>query len=57
MKNLFTPSEQSSLLMSAYGLQSDKDADKFLTKLERILLDKMFANSETERALNLSPKS
>ena len=52
---LFTPAEQSALLLSAYGLQSDKDAERFLSKVERVLLAKMYAKSETERALGLTP--
>lgn len=57
MKNsLLTAAEQSSLVMMAYELQSDRSIEKYLAKVERILLDKMFANSEQERALGLGPK-
>jgi hypothetical protein len=56
MSSLLTPAEQSSLLVMAYELQTDRSAEKFLAKIERVLLDKMFQSSETERALGLSPK-
>lgn len=56
-KTLFTPGESTTLLMAAYNLQSDKDAENFLAKVERILLDKMYDSAENERLLGLSPKS
>lgn len=52
-KTLFTPAESSTLIMSAYTLQSDKDVENFLAKVERVLLDKMYESNEIERLLKL----
>jgi hypothetical protein len=57
MKSLFTPAESSTLILAAYAVQQDSDIENYLTKIERILLDKMFESSETTRLLGLSPKS
>jgi hypothetical protein len=57
MKSLFTPTESSTLILAAYAVQQDSDIENYLTKIERILLDKMFESSETTRLLGLSPKS
>lgn len=56
-KSLLTPSEQSSLVLAAYSLQTDSDAQKYLEKIEKIFVEKLFESSETERLLKLSPKS
>lgn len=55
--SLLTPSEKSDLILAAYSLQTDKQVEKFLTKVERVLLDKLFETSETERALGLTKSS
>lgn len=54
-KNLFNQKEQAALLMAAYEVQGDSNADKFLAKVERVLLDKMFEQSETDRLIALAP--
>jgi hypothetical protein len=53
-RNLFTPSEQSTLVLAAMEVQSDKSIDKFLAKLERIFVGKLAASSEAERLLGLN---
>lgn len=53
-KSLFSAAESASLIMAAYSLQSDKDAERFLTKLEAVLVAKLFQDSETARLLTIN---
>jgi hypothetical protein len=53
LKTLFSASEQSDLLLAAYKVTSDGDAEGFLAKAERIFLDKLYESSEIERLLKL----
>lgn len=55
--SLLTPSESTTLLTMAYELQTDRQAERFLSRVEKILLDKLFATSETERLLGLTKSS
>jgi hypothetical protein len=51
---LLTPKESSDLINAAFLLKEDSDCERFLAKVERILLDKMFQDSEKERLLGLT---
>jgi hypothetical protein len=53
-KSLFSASEQSDIILLAYKLQTDKEIEHFLGKLERIFLNKLCESSETERLLGLN---
>jgi hypothetical protein len=55
--SLLTPSESTTLLTLAYELQTDRQAQRYLDRVEKILLDKLFASNETERLLGLSKSS
>jgi hypothetical protein len=55
-KSLLTPAQQSALVLAAYSLQSDADAEAFLIRVEKIVVEKLFESAETERLLGLSPK-
>jgi hypothetical protein len=52
-KSLLTPKESSDLVLAAYNLQSDSNVESYLAKIEKILVDKLFESSETDRLLNL----
>lgn len=52
-KAVFTPVEQSVLVLAAYKVQSDKNIELYLGKLEKIFLNKLREASETFRLMNL----
>lgn len=56
-QSLLNPKEQSDLILSAYELQTEQSCEKFLAKVEHILLQKLFESSESERLLGLSKSS
>lgn len=53
-KSILTPAESSALILAAYKVQDDQNIEAFLAKVERIVLNRMFEQNETERRLGLS---
>lgn len=52
-KAVFTPAEQSILVLAAFKCQSDKNIELYIGKLEKIFLNKLREESELIRSLNL----
>ena len=55
--SLFTPTEQSAIVLAAFEAQTDKQVERLLSRLERIFLDKLCASAEAERLLGLTKNS
>lgn len=53
MKSILTPKEQSDIVLAAYSMQNTGNVDAFLTKVEKLIIDKIFDSAETERLLKL----
>lgn len=56
-KNLFTASEMSNLLLSAFKYGQDGDSEAYLEKVEKLFVSKLMASAETERLVGIRPQS
>jgi hypothetical protein len=54
-KTLFTAAESSTLVLAALAVAQDGDTEKYLGKVERIVLDKLYDVAETDRLCKLRP--
>lgn len=54
-KSILTAHESSNLILAAYKLVENSNAEAYLEKVEKIIVGKLFESSEIERALELRP--